>query len=260
MKTVYDKAESKNKDSLQALGIVYNVPKLLMQLIEKNPELNQTAFIRKGYDPKKLDEFIQKLEKSNDPFALISEEINKPIAKDLVSTAKLLAEQKQPVVIKKASDSPQAIVDKKLEASTFLAGTGEQTLETYDPITGKTIKSTDQTDPAKNFNNQIIVNLLSVKRDAINFDNITYKNHTGFRYKAMFERNLPEQFIYPKRKDLVEKNIILAITDVKGNFLYFRPDGSIGNETDGKIVYSFLKRFNSFTTISVMYFFSPSFS
>lgn len=244
MKTVYDKAESKNKDSLQALGIVYNVPKILLQVIEKNPELNQSDFIKKGYDPKVLYDFIEKLEKVTDPFTLISETIKNPIPNNYVAIAKVLAEQAQPVVVKKVAESPESIFAKKLEANTLLAGTGEQALEEYDPKTGNLVKISDKTDPVKNFINSINIKLLNVRKDALNFDDVTYDGKKGFKYKAMMERDLPKQFIYTVNDKFVQKNIILAITDNKGNFRYFKPDGTIGDETNGRIVYSFLRNFD----------------
>jgi hypothetical protein len=245
--TVYSDVKGKRNDHIQALGVAYHVPTVIEEFISTNKKFKKSEFADKGYDPTALLKQIAYLKSAYDPIDAIAGILGVKVMdidehEQIISnTPPSESDVKGPIVMLGIEGMDEIATDKKLIPKSYNTTTGETAIEKK--VGDVTVKSLGEIDPDKLFYDEIQRNLLAAKKnDDTDFTNVEFGGHKGFRARLMFERNLPLDKIRPNRESMLDKNIlVLVITDNNGNILYFKDDGTAGNENNGKPAYSFIR-------------------
>lgn len=231
IKTVYDKAYEKNKDTEQALGAAYHVPQIIFDVIKRNPKLELTDFIKKGFDIAGASDLIEKLKTDKDPLTILSQHLGLS-QRPLEEVEKALANEPKAggEVVSKVDETGLVVIDKLLTSKSLLNTIGTQTED------ANGVKHTDKTNDVKNFYYNVLQGvLMNMPSNALDMRDVTYGGHKGFMLKPVREQDLPAGNVYPGRTP--SKYVQLALVDTKGNYLYFTKDGRAGTAENGRIVY-----------------------
>jgi alkylated DNA repair dioxygenase AlkB len=255
MLELYQALTKTDKDVEKALGIIRIVPDLFFDIIAVNPvEKGEQSYLEKlaenNFDLKAAAKFKNELNAAADPIKFLSETlINRKalsVKKSLENKGNLTPKETKQVP-KGPAESAETVYNKLIVILSLLAGTGVSQVEvdyTRDgkPVTdnkGNPIKKkvVNQSDPTKHLYYNTLQKLLDKADDnKTNFRDILYSGHRGFRLRALSEQDLPLNQLYPG-VTATSRNVI-AITNNKGEFLYFDKDGNITTEAKGgKIVY-----------------------
>jgi len=237
VRDVYYVAYEKNKDQAKSLGIAAVIPTVFFQVIEDNPKL-LTQLIDKNFDLKAVRNFELLVNKSEDPLKEIANYIKvgtktsmKVILENSVTTPETQSE------VSNENQILELVLNKILTSLSLQNSTGQQLEE----VSGLPIFT--KTNAGKNFYYNVLTKVLEANTtDNANYSNVEYSGHKGFKLKPIVENTLPdlEKNIYPGAT-LSSKRIILALTNNKGEFLYFNSKGEITSKEDGKIVYFYMK-------------------
>ncbi len=234
IKEIYDAAYSKNKDQVQALGVAYHVPQIMTNLFKINPDLDMMSLDGKDLDG--IKDLIQKVNSQNG-LDLLAKEL-KIISIPISQIEEEIANQPKDSVIpiETITSAKELFIDRLLFPSEINKTIGQQLLR----VNG--IPSQDQTNPKANLHHNVVNKLLgSVKDFQPDFTEVTYEGHTGFRLLAIKENQLPnlERNLYLNEQPT--NFVVLALVDNKGNFLYFKEDGTLGDASNGTIVHFLMK-------------------
>jgi len=234
----------------KALGIVYHTPRLIFDIINDNPAYKLDAFITKGYDAKKFFiDVVNPLEKSENKIEAIANRVGLSNV-SVEDTETMISNQPASSfdINVKASVDSIAKFDRRNASSIVSSTTQETSKEIYDVKEKKYIVIRNETNPDSLFHQTILSNILGAKKnDDIDFSNVSYGNHTGFKLLGMLERDLAEltnNNVRPGRSAQLKNRIaITVITDNDGNILYFNnQDGTVTKDkSKGKPVYFFLR-------------------
>jgi hypothetical protein len=227
-KKVYYTTFTKNQDHAQALGIAYHIPSIINNLFKANPELD----ISQDLSGKQLDNLKSLLDtvKTVDGLDKLSKLLGLQ-GKSLEEIQKEIANQVKPQQIKIEVIKDGVVEESDLLFPTEIAKTTGQQLQEEN---GKPIRN--KTNPQKDIYYKVLGNILEQNQGVeLTFSDIEYSNHKGFRLLALKESELPANNLYPGRT--ASDNIVTAIVDNNGNFLYFNEDGAIVQEGEGKIAY-----------------------
>ena len=237
VRDVYYMAYEKNKDQAKSLGIAAVIPTVFFKVIEDNPKL-LTQLIDKNFDLKAVRNFELLVNKSEDPLKEIANYIKvgtktsmKVILENSVTTPETQSE------VSNENQILELVLNKILTSLSLQNSTGQQLEE----VSGLPIFT--KTNAGKNFYYNVLTKVLEANTtDNANYSNVEYSGHKGFKLKPIVENTLPdlEKNIYPGAT-LSSKRIILALTNNKGEFLYFNDKGEIASKEDGKIVYFYMK-------------------
>jgi hypothetical protein len=236
-------------DIKQALSIAYHVPQITYDLIKNNPQISEKELTKKGYDSTALLAKINELEASTDKIQAIANYLNVTVD-SVTELLKLNAQQpsNDDTVITKATNSDVLKVASIVYSDSLLNSTGVTEVEIESAEDKKSARSLDNRKEDAVFYQDTLVKILAARTDdKVPFDKVKYGNHIGFKGVVINENEIPgtiranrESFIQtPGGRAILIPQI--AIGDTKGNLLYFKPDGTIGDETNGKVVYFTLK-------------------
>jgi hypothetical protein len=104
-------------------------------------------------------------------------------------------------------------------------------------------------DPEKKLFSDVVKAIVKIVKQRIGTEEIEY-NGVVLGLTAQLTRNIPGNLLTAKdRTYLIDKpndvGIAAVITDAKGNYIYFKPDGTItDNPEEGRIVYQYLRKVN----------------
>jgi hypothetical protein len=235
---IFEAVSKDSKDVNMALGIAGVVPKIFIELTKIKPEY--ISDLKKANKTFKMDpilDFQNEIETSDKPLDIVAKYIKKgllPTVKQINDT-KYSTEPLEKNILKQAPDLSTIIV-KSLSSDKYDSTTGNSQLRKED---GTLIPT--QSDPSKTHVYTTLQNLLNAQLDNTSFETVKYSGHTGFKLKAVREGALPnpEKNVYSENKE--SKSSVVAITDNKGEYLYFNDKGEIVNEEEGKIVYLSLR-------------------
>ena len=230
-------------DIKQALSIAYHVPQITYDLIKNNPQISEKELTKKGYDSTALLAKINELEASTDKIQAIANYLNVTVD-GVTELLKLNAQQpsNDDTVITKATNSDVLKVASIVYSDSLLNSTGVTEVEIESAEDKKSARSLDNRKEDAVFYQDTLVKILAARTDdKVPFDKVKYGNHTGFKGIVINENEIPGT-IRANRESFIKSRIPqIAIGDTKGNLLYFKPDGTIGDETNGKVVYFTLK-------------------
>lgn len=248
---IYKDVEKETNDPAMALGMAYHVPSLVASLIDQNPKFGTMKFIELGYDPKALRAQILMLEKADNKLDAIAGYLGVKV-KSLDQIEEDINNQPTPLsdVVTTGvtgTETVNNVADKMLAAATIKKTTIEVAAED-----GK-VKKVNERKPGHVFYQDILQKILNIAgNNVLNFRNVKYGTHTGFRLKAMLERDLLKEVgvdkLIPGRADVMfndkpileQRVVIMVLTDNYGDIIYFKPDGTIGDKATGKPWYNML--------------------
>jgi hypothetical protein len=104
-------------------------------------------------------------------------------------------------------------------------------------------------DSEKKLFSEVIKSIVQRSRDRIGTEELEYQGVT-IALSTQLTRSIPTELLTTDDKNFLEKHpdnngIIGVLTDAKGNFLYFKEDGSLTeNPEEGRIVYQYLRKVN----------------
>jgi len=104
-------------------------------------------------------------------------------------------------------------------------------------------------DLEKKLFSEVIKSIVQRSRDRIGTEELEYQGVT-IALSAQLTRSVPLELLTTDDRNFLEKNpkndgIIGVLTDAKGNFLYFKEDGTLTeNPDEGRIVYQYLRKVN----------------
>ena len=234
-------------DIKQALSIAYHVPQITYDLIKNNPQISEKELTKKGYDSTALLAKINELEASTDKIQAIANYLNVTVD-SVTELLRINAEQpsNDDVIIIKATESEVLKMASAVYSASALNSTGVTEEETKGAEGEESARSLDKRKEDEIFYQDTLVKILGARTDNdVPFDKVKYGDHTGFKGVVMYEVDIKkESTIKANRDSFIQtpggKTILIpqiAIGDTKGNLLYFKPDGTIGNKTNGKVVY-----------------------
>lgn len=235
MNDVYQIAYEKDQDINKALGVAGALPGLFEKVLKKKPEYI-FELSKKGFKLDPIIEFKSQIEKSATPLQTVGQYIRgigAPTVSQILKTSTDLTENAG-ITLNKEAENIQLYKDAKLIKQTFFATTIRTQVKKPDGTF-----EIDQKDPVKVATQNTVAQLLMQQGSNFDFENVKYQNHTGFRLRALIESTLPN----PEKNAYIPdgNNVILAVTDKKGNFLYFDDNGNITTADKGKIVYQYLQ-------------------
>ena len=223
---IYESVYKNTKDQNKALGVAAAVPEMFLKVLVSNPSyLN--ALLENGVKIDEIKKLNDEILNSKAPLDLISTKLN--IKKNVsINTilSNVVPDYEEAPEYKRVTDSGIAIINKLLNSLSFF----NTTINERKIVNGVAIENI--TDENKSLFGNVIKKLLTDKN---NNDEIEPFN--DLKLKALYQNNLPDY----EKNNIAKVPIILAITDNKGNFLYFKNDGTLTTKENGKIAYSFLK-------------------
>ena len=104
-------------------------------------------------------------------------------------------------------------------------------------------------DPEKKLFSDVIKAIVEIAKQRVGTEQIEY-NGVVLALTAQLTRNISSDQLTVDDKAFLEKNpdntgIAAVVTDAKGNYVYFKPDGTItDNPEEGRIVYQYLRKVN----------------
>jgi hypothetical protein len=227
---IYESVYKNTKDQNKALGVAAAVPEMFLKVLVSNPSyLN--ALLENGIKIDEIKKLNDEILNSKAPLDLISAKLN---IKNNISIKTILnnviPDYQESPAYKRITDTGVSIINKLLNSLSFFNTTNNE----RKIVNGVAIENI--TDQNKSLFGNVIKKLLTNNNNDINeFDDK--------KLKAIYLNNLPD---YEKNviaiNEVSEKvSIILALADNKGNFLYFKNDGTLTTKENGKIAYTFLK-------------------
>ena len=238
---IFSAVNKDSKDVNMALGIAGVVPKIFIELTKIKPEyISDLKKANKNFKMDPILDFQNEIETSDKPLDVVAKYIKKgnlPTIQQINNNSYGI-EPVEKKILKQAPDL-STIITKALSSDRFNSTTG----------TNQVVKANDTTvptesNPAKTHVYNTLQKLLSakIKLNNATYETVKYSGHTGFKLKALKEGELPnpEKNVYSENKQ--SKSSIVAITDNKGEYLYFNDNGEITTEKEGKIVYLSLRK------------------
>ena len=228
---IYESVYKNTKDQNKALGVAAAVPQMFLKVLGTNPSYLNTL-LDNGLKIDEIKKLNDEILNSKTPLDLISEKlrIKKNISiKTILSN--IIPDYQEAPAYKRVTDSGIAIINKLLNSLSFF----NTTINERKIVNSVAIENV--TNEKKSLFGNVIKKLLTDKN---NNDDI--ENFNDLKLKALYENNLPDYEENTVNPDVGRNStIILALTDKKGNFLYFKNDGTLTTKENGKIAYSFLK-------------------
>jgi hypothetical protein len=238
---IFSAVNKDSKDVNMALGIAGVVPKIFIELTKIKPEyISDLKKANKNFKMDPILDFQNEIETSDKPLDIVAKYIKKGNLPTIqqINNNSYGVEPVEKKILKQAPDL-STIITKALSSDRFNSTTG----------TNQVVKANDTTvptesNPAKTHVYSTLQKLLSakIKLNNATYETVKYSGHTGFKLKALKEGELPnpEKNVYSENKQ--SKSSIVAITDNKGEYLYFNDNGEITTEKEGKIVYLSLRK------------------
>ena len=104
-------------------------------------------------------------------------------------------------------------------------------------------------DPEKKLFGDVVKAIVQIAKDRVGSNDIEY-NGKVIALTAQLTRTVPKELLTSSDRKYITDNpkddgIVAVITDSKGEFIYFKPDGTITeNPEEGRIVYQYLRKVN----------------
>ena len=235
MNDVYKIAYDKDQDVNKALGIAGTIPGLFEIVLKKKPEYI-FELAKKGFKLDPILDFKKEIEASATPLQVVGKYIKGLNAPTVVQTVKNGTDlsENAGMTLQKESKTTPVYTDSKLVKHSFLATIIRSNIKKPDGTF-----EIDQKDPIKISTQNAIGQLLMKQGSNLNFDAVSYQGQDGFRLRALVESALPN----PEKNAYMQgtNNVILAVTDKQGNFIYFDNDGNITTAENGKIAYQYIQ-------------------
>jgi predicted NAD-dependent protein-ADP-ribosyltransferase YbiA (DUF1768 family) len=238
MDEIYKLAYSKDKDNIKALGIAGVLPAIFINMGARKPFFFN-SILKKGSKLDPIIELNNQINAESDPIKIIADFIAKGTIAGVseVISKNTNTEVNEKAVVKK-TPTLGLIQDLKLIVPTLFSTTGVSQVK-YNKAS-----STFESEPAKRASYNALQNLIVAKDNSIvaSYEDLEYDGHTGFKLRAVVEKNLPnpEKNIYSETLNSV--SVVVAVTDNDGNYLYFDDNGKLATEETGKIAYYRLRK------------------